>query len=515
MTDSLFKADRSSKPVTCLGLTFKDDDARLAHYRKELLKCLSSPDFKTQPGFPAAEDDTILNLSDPPYFTLCPNPFLSDVLSHFGRADAVDDSYARDPFATDVSEGRGDTLYNAHGYHTKVPHKALMRYFLHYTTPGDIVFDGFCGTGMTGVAALMCSDRSVVESLGYRVEPDGTIRDSGGNPISKLGYRTAVLAELSPIACFIAYNYTTPQQPEVFASHGRALLANVDNEHGWMCCTLHAAKPHDVAKAIAALSSSHYKDAVRSVSRGRIHYAVWSDVFACQQCGSSLTYWTEAVDVDNGKIRDSFPCPNCKSSLSKRSLQRLWDSYFDPWLGRVAKVAKTVPVLINYTYDGKTYQKAPDKFDLALLDKVRGLKNVPAFPTSEIAKGDKTGDPFAVGIRHVHQYFTSRNLWLISALWNDSQFPAIKWAITGIMQRASRQHQIAITRVGGEKAGEGGATAGHRRGTLYGTVRSNRIQPVGPAFRESEDDDAGVSTDCRDGAAGVCLCKFCSQRWGA
>ena len=28
-----------------------------------------------------------------------------------------------------------------------------MRYILHYTQPGDIVFDGFCGTGMTGVAA--------------------------------------------------------------------------------------------------------------------------------------------------------------------------------------------------------------------------------------------------------------------------------------------------------------------------------------------------------------------------
>ena len=34
-----------------------------------------------------------------------------------------------------------------------------MRYILHYTDPGDIVFDGFCGTGMTGVAAQLCGDR--------------------------------------------------------------------------------------------------------------------------------------------------------------------------------------------------------------------------------------------------------------------------------------------------------------------------------------------------------------------
>ena len=58
-----------------------------------------------------------------------------------------------EPFAADVSEGRSGLFYDAHSYHTKVPHKAIMRYILHYTEPGDIVFDGFCGTGMTGVAA--------------------------------------------------------------------------------------------------------------------------------------------------------------------------------------------------------------------------------------------------------------------------------------------------------------------------------------------------------------------------
>jgi len=210
------------------------------------------------------------------------------------------------------------------------------------------------------------------------------------------------------------------------------------------------------------------------VANGRVHYTIWSDVFSCQQCGTHLTYWTEAVDVDNGKVRDSFPCPTCKVSLSKRSLDRVWESYFDPWLGRVEKIAKAVPVRINYTIGGKTYEKAPDKFDIALLDKIRGLKSVPPFPTDEIEKGDKTGDPFAVGIHHVHQYFTARNLWLLGTLWNAAELSAMKWAITGIMQRASRQHQIAITRIGGEKVGAGGATAGHRRGTLY--IPSNQVE---------------------------------------
>jgi len=40
-----------------------------------------------------------------------------------------------------VSEGKTHPIYTAHSYHTKVPHRAIMRYLLHYTKPGDVVFD--------------------------------------------------------------------------------------------------------------------------------------------------------------------------------------------------------------------------------------------------------------------------------------------------------------------------------------------------------------------------------------
>ncbi|WP_219079298.1 DNA methyltransferase [Vibrio parahaemolyticus] len=44
----------------------------------------------------------------------------------------------------------------------KVPHKAIMRYFLHYTQPGDVVLDGFSGSGMAGIAAQMCANKKEV-----------------------------------------------------------------------------------------------------------------------------------------------------------------------------------------------------------------------------------------------------------------------------------------------------------------------------------------------------------------
>jgi DNA modification methylase len=157
-----------SRPVECLGMTFENDEKRREYFLEKLRNKLKDPEFRKIEGFPIGEDEDILALSDPPYYTACPNPFIEDFIKQYGKSyDPAIDDYRREPFAADVSEGKNDPIYNAHSYHTKVPHKAIMRYILHYTEPGDVVFDGFCGTGMTGVAAQMCGDRVTVESIGY------------------------------------------------------------------------------------------------------------------------------------------------------------------------------------------------------------------------------------------------------------------------------------------------------------------------------------------------------------
>lgn len=199
--DSLLEEpQKPSGPVTCLGMTFENDEARRAHFTEVLRKKLQDPEFRKIEGFPIGSDEDTLSLSDPPYYTACPNPWIADFIAEWEAQKPEQPEgyhYHREPFAADVSEGKNDPIYNAHSYHTKVPYKAIMRYILHYTLPGDIVFDSFCGTGMTAVAAQMCGDRDVVMSLGYQVKPDGTILqeeiDEDGNrgwqPISKIGKR--------------------------------------------------------------------------------------------------------------------------------------------------------------------------------------------------------------------------------------------------------------------------------------------------------------------------------------
>ena len=137
----LFDDNVKKGPVECLGLTFSSDEERREHFREKLREKLSDPEFRKIEGFPKGSDEDILNLSDPPYYTACPNPFIDDFIRHYGRAYDPEEKYSREPFSADVSEGKNDPIYNAHSYHTKVP-KGDMRYILHYTEPGDVVFDG-------------------------------------------------------------------------------------------------------------------------------------------------------------------------------------------------------------------------------------------------------------------------------------------------------------------------------------------------------------------------------------
>ena len=74
---SLLESQRSSGsgPVECLGRLFPDEESRRSHFLARLREHLLDPGFRQGEGFPLGEVEDILALSDPPYFTACPNPF--------------------------------------------------------------------------------------------------------------------------------------------------------------------------------------------------------------------------------------------------------------------------------------------------------------------------------------------------------------------------------------------------------------------------------------------------------
>ena len=174
-----------------------------------------------------------------------------------------DEPYHREPFAVDVSEGKTDPLYRAHGYHTKVPHRAIVPSILHYTRPGDLILDGFCGSGMTGVAAQWCE----AAPMQYRVELDARWQEQG-RPAPEWGPRHTILGDLSPAATFIAANYMMPFDVDAFARVAQRLLDEVEAEIGWMYDTRHA----------------------DGESGARINYTVWSEVFSCPECSGEVVF---------------------------------------------------------------------------------------------------------------------------------------------------------------------------------------------------------------------------------
>jgi hypothetical protein len=399
--DSLIdEPQKAAGPVTCLGMTFENDDARRAYFTDELRKKLRDPEFRKIEGFPIGSDEDIVNLSDPPYYTACPNPWIADfvVECEEGKADRTDsDKYHREPFAVDVSEGKSNAIYKAHSYHTKVPHLAILPSILHYTKPGDIVLDGFNGSGMTGVAAQLCG----AVSAEYRAELELKWKIEE-HTAPQWGLRHCILNDLSPAATFISANYNLPLDVNCFYNAAKKLLKDVELEIGWMYETLHT----------------------DGKTKGRIQYTVWSEIFTCSDCAGEVVFLDEALDEESKRVKETFQCPHCQALVGKRSLQKTYSTHFDSITNESHQVPKRRPSLICYKIGQTRYEKKPDHSDLSVLQKVNQMNLPDELPktllpymhmTHERARMDKSG------VTYLHHFFLPRAAQALGLLWRKAK----------------------------------------------------------------------------------------------
>ncbi|MEJ5218848.1 DNA methyltransferase [Cognatishimia sp. D5M38] len=396
MTEQLkMGGGKNGGPVECLGMTFPNDDARREHFLKLLAEKLKEPEFRAQEGFPQGSDDAILAMSDPPYYTACPNPWFREFVDHYGKPYEPDQEYSREPMAIDVSVGKTDPIYKAHSYHTKVPHLAIVPSILHFTEPGDIVLDGFSGSGMTGVAAQWCGAATPT----YRHQVEMEWKRAGMAP-PKWGARRAVLNDLSPAATFIGANYNLPFNIHEFELAGKKLLADVWRDIGWMYET----------------------NDPKTKKSCRIEYTVWSEVFTCPECTGEINFIDEALDEKRNKVQSEFDCPHCSSSLNKSKLERVYTEELDPATGGNWRHVKYIPTLISYIIDGKRKIKHVDDDDLSLIRKIEDLpypKDIPTkrFPIEEMYHGSRI-DP--KGYSSIHHFFMRRAAHAAAKLWSQA-----------------------------------------------------------------------------------------------
>jgi 16S rRNA G966 N2-methylase RsmD len=163
---------------------------------------------------------------------------------------------------TTSSASKGSSAYQVHTYPTKVPPAAIEPFILASTEPDGLVLDPFCGSGMTGLAAI------------------------------NVGRRT-VLSDLGPGAVHLAYNYTHPVNPD-------ALVA-----------ALHALGP-----ATERLERRLYRSNCPTCTRpGTLRHLVWTDVHVCAQCAAPIRVWDQSSE--SGGTARTLTCQNCGHAQSR------------------------------------------------------------------------------------------------------------------------------------------------------------------------------------------------------
>lgn len=417
------RGDTAKGPVECLGMTFPNDEARRAYFTEKLREKLRDPEFRKIEGFPAGEDDDILALSDPPYYTACPNPFVASFVARKHPSGSVLEPYERTPYAADVTEGKQDSICMAHTYHTKVPYRAIARYILHYTNPGDVVLDAFAGTGMTALAAqfLAKPDAAFVRSIENE-------RSALGHPQPRWGARDAVLFDISPFATFLSRGFNSDLSAETFVAAAQSLVSDSETATGWM-----------------------YGG---STGRARTSYVVWGDVLFCD-CGAELSLW-EPVQGAGGSLTLGAvgTCPKCHADLAVQKLQRAHHTYLDSFLGQTITQNRQRILLVEESTSAGVRRRVPTTADFDLIARTEAEGSPGYCPTQAMMfKNGNWGDMFRsgyhFGVSHAHHFWTRRNLLILADLFqrasshrhaHEMRFVCTSFAV----KTGSRMHNIGL-----------------------------------------------------------------------
>jgi len=432
-------------PVECLGMTFENDEKRREYYRERLHEKLKDPEFRKIEGFPLGGDEDILRLSDPPYYTACPNPFVEDFIKHHGKAYDPSLPYSREPFAADVSEGKNDPIYNAHSYHTKVPPRAILRYILHYTDPGDIVLDGFAGTGMTAVAAQLAGCKDIVDQLQTTNNAPPALTSSSRQITA--GIRYAITTDLAPIGAFITRNLLSSVSAEKLKSEAMSIVDEVETKLNWLYKVRHP----------------------ECEANGRLVYAVWADILLCSECGAEIDAYNAVVDLAGQCMHRDFNCPCCNAFLKRRLLDKATTTVFDPILQSSVTQPKQALKKLYYRIGNTVYNRDPVPEDFANSGRIADAlaeHNVPTRSMEHTWQHLRDGNHIK-NITHTHHYFTPRNLLALAVLREqilESEHPVeMLFVLTGFIDgHANKRNRFIV-----DKHHPKGTTCGPLSNTLF------------------------------------------------
>jgi len=417
-----------------------------------------------QPSFPGLS--TVAKIPEGYYSGDKPNPNLRRFVEENATPyDPESDDYNVRAFNKPIETTKATAIYNMHVYWSKKPHTAIRQYIQHYTKPGEIVLDPFCGSGGTALAALL----------------DG---------------RKAIAIDRSPAATFITKNHCTPVDTDRLREAFEKVRQQIQPEIDWLYETR----------------------CDRCGGKAMTGYTVYSQVFQCPRCLSKVPLYdcgAEDSETAAGKAKSVNVCPTCQANGLMEVIRSQSEKFgFVPVKVVYHCENKCKPSRDVREHNDSSAEKRSyfEKYDLGKIKEIESTEIPHWYP-----KGcDMTGLSryqrdalFYYGVKNVDDLFTKRNLWALSAIRDAisqiqdvSVKDALMFGLSGISLRASKMYQES----------EGGR--GFAKGTYYipqvfremvvtnGFDYKVEAQLI-PAFEELRDIQAGDACISTQSAADI------------
>ena len=302
-----------------------------------------------------------------------PNQNLRTFIEAHGTPyDPAKDDYAAAAFSEPITSTKASAIYNMHTYWSKKPHDAIQRYIRHYTNPGDIILDPFCGSGSTALASL-------------------------------LENRCAIAIDRSPAATFITRTYCTP----VAINNVKAALSNLQ------------------AQVSPEMNRLYETRCEKCGGKATTVYTVYSIVFQCPRCLTKLPLHDCTLldgKTAGGKRQKFNACPFCLTKGHTEVIRTQSQKFgYMPVMVRYHCLQNCKPARASRYYNDSDKEKAEcfKKYDLAKIGDIEA-KSIPypypqGYKMTHFSRYQR--DALRLyDVEEVADLFTKRNLWALALL---------------------------------------------------------------------------------------------------
>lgn len=338
-------------------------------------------------------------------------------------------------YDTPFPSSRTGALYNAFSYPTKISAESEAVFIACHTSIGDTVLDPFGGSGTTGIATKLAASPTqqmiaLADKLGLKPQ---------------WGPRKAYIYELSPLGALLG-DVICNTNPTEFRQYALELLSLVQN-----------------------IAEKCYFVKDNSGNGSIIRHIIWSDVLQCPHCKKESLYAENCVTYNPLQISDEAVCPHCGYHYSATNETHVFTSYRDKLLDKTITTRKRLPYKI-YGITGKTkWSRLCNYEDKNNIIQFMQSLNLSHFPIRELNWGHLYRNGYHYGITHLHHFYTKRNAYILSCLWNQiDNFPtSIQNALRIFVLSYNSSHSTLMTRVVAKKTSSDFILTGAQSGVLY------------------------------------------------